>query len=115
PTTWTTNVRRIAASGPPIRPMLLPSGGGHELVEAGPRLLADGAADGRCPAEQQALETERLTRPAVEVEAVALLRYQPVCEPELRAHVVDDLAPGLSERVVRDPARAAALIPRLML
>ena len=72
-----------AASGLPRRPMLLPSGAGHELVEPGSRLLADGGAEGRRPAENEALGPERLARPAVEVEAVALLGDQPAGEAEL--------------------------------
>src|SRR3954451_18750314 len=80
------------------------SGLGHELVEAGARLLPRGAAQQRRPAEQQPGRAQRLPRPAVEAEVVAVVDDQRVLgEAERGAYVVLHRPPRLREGVGGEP------------
>src|SRR5215211_769039 len=77
----------------------------HEVVEAAPGPPPDAVPQQRRPTEQQPRRPERLARPAVEAELVAMLGDQAVAEAESGPHVVVHVAAGLRERVVRQPPR----------
>src|SRR5215211_3046870 len=87
----------------------------HEVVEAAPGPPPDAVPQQRRPTEQQPRRPERLARPAVEAELVAMLGDQAVAEAESGPHVVVHVAAGLRERVVRQPPRRPGLVAGLVL
>src|SRR5258705_12942286 len=70
-------------------------------------LRARRALDRRKPAEERALDAERLAQPAPEIEAILVADDPAVAKRESRVDPVFDVTPGRGKRVAGDPVRAA--------
>src|SRR5471032_568937 len=90
-------------SGLEWRQAAILSATGLKCLEPLQRLGADGVAYQRRPAQQQPFDTQCLTRPGPQVEAVVMFADLAVAKHEARLDIIDHGVAGLAEQVGRDP------------